>query len=174
MPGSPPTTTAEPGTRPPPRTRSNSAMPVGRRGASRVSVPSPSKAAALPLPPLMATSAGGPEGAAASSMMLFHSPQAAHFPDQREVTAPQAWQTKAFEVLAIIQEGPQGSILRKLNRHARRKCRASTNFEQEKKTRTARQLGQGVRRHQRQSAVTTDGSITPSGSMISSTVWHGS
>jgi hypothetical protein len=35
-------------------------------------------------------------------MMLFHSPQAAHFPDQREVTAPQAWQTKALEALAMI------------------------------------------------------------------------
>ena len=34
MPGSPPTRTAEPGTRPPPSTRSNSAMPVGSRGAS--------------------------------------------------------------------------------------------------------------------------------------------
>src|SRR6478609_7912496 len=103
MPGSPPTRTAEPGTRPPPSTRSNSAMPVGSRGASRVSVPSPSKAAALPLPPLMATSAGGPAGAAVSSMMLFHSPQAAHLPDQRAVTAPQAWQTKALEALAMTR-----------------------------------------------------------------------
>jgi hypothetical protein len=55
----------------------------------------------------MATSAGGPEGAAASSMMLFHSPQAAHFPDQREVTAPQAWQTKAFDALAMINSEPR-------------------------------------------------------------------
>ena len=50
----------------------------------------------------MATSAGGPDGDAASSMMLFHSPQAAHLPDQREVTAPQAWQTKALEALAMM------------------------------------------------------------------------
>jgi hypothetical protein len=35
-------------------------------------------------------------------MMLFHSPHAAHFPDQREVTAPQAWQTKAFEAFAMM------------------------------------------------------------------------
>src|SRR5215468_6130700 len=88
MPGSPPTSTAEPGTRPPPSTRSSSAMPVGSRGASRVSACRPSKAAARPLPPLMATSAGGPKGAVASSMMLFHSPQTAHSPDQRVVTAP--------------------------------------------------------------------------------------
>ena len=86
MPGSPPTSTAEPGTRPPPSTRSNSAMPVGSRGASRVSVPSPSKEAALPLPPLMATRAGGPAGAAVSSMMMcplpagraFSGPAGAH------------------------------------------------------------------------------------------------
>jgi hypothetical protein len=50
----------------------------------------------------MATSAGGPDGEAASSMMLFHSPQAAHFPAQREVTAPQAWQTKALDALAMM------------------------------------------------------------------------
>jgi hypothetical protein len=34
-------------------------------------------------------------------MIEFHSPQAAHLPDQREVTAPQAWQTKAREALAM-------------------------------------------------------------------------
>src|SRR6476620_6738506 len=62
MPGSPPTRTAEPGTRPPPSTRSNSAMPVGSRGASRVSVCRPSKEAALRLPPLIATRAGGSRG----------------------------------------------------------------------------------------------------------------
>src|SRR6187455_1144788 len=50
----------------------------------------------------MATSAGGPDGAVASSMMLFHSPHAAHFPDQRAVTAPQAWQTKALDALAMM------------------------------------------------------------------------
>jgi hypothetical protein len=49
----------------------------------------------------MATSAGGPEATGVSSTMLFHSPHDAHFPDQREVTAPQAWQTKALEALAM-------------------------------------------------------------------------
>jgi hypothetical protein len=46
----------------------------------------------------MATRAGELEGAT-SSMMLFHSPHEAHLPDQRAVTAPQAWQTKALEAL---------------------------------------------------------------------------
>src|SRR6185437_464379 len=38
MPGSPPTSTAEPGTTPPPSTRSNSSIPVGRRGVSLSSI----------------------------------------------------------------------------------------------------------------------------------------
>jgi hypothetical protein len=38
--------------------------------------------------------------------MLFHSPQAAHLPDQREVTAPQAWQTKALEALPMMGGQP--------------------------------------------------------------------
>ena len=79
-------------------------MLVGRRGASRVASDRVSKEASLPelppLPPLMAIRAGEPEGAA-SSMIEFHSPQEAHLPDQRVVTAPQAWQTKAREILAI-------------------------------------------------------------------------
>ncbi len=77
------------------------AMPVGKRGASSVSASRLSKAAARPLPPLMATSAGVPGAGAVSSTIEFHSPQDAHFPDQRDVTAPQAWQTMALEGLAI-------------------------------------------------------------------------
>ncbi len=34
MPGSPPISTTEPGTSPPPSTRSNSSLPVGQRGTS--------------------------------------------------------------------------------------------------------------------------------------------
>jgi hypothetical protein len=34
-------------------------------------------------------------------MIEFHSPHEAHLPDQRAVTAPQAWQTKALELLAM-------------------------------------------------------------------------
>jgi hypothetical protein len=40
----------------------------------------------------MAMSAREPEGVC-SSMIEFHSPHEAHLPDQRAVTAPQAWQT---------------------------------------------------------------------------------
>jgi hypothetical protein len=48
----------------------------------------------------MAMSAGEPVGAC-SSISEFHSPQAAHLPDQRGLTAPQAWQTKARDALAM-------------------------------------------------------------------------
>ena len=67
---------------PPPVTRSSSAMPVGSRGASRVSVRQALEArrAALAAFERDSPAAGA---AAASSMMLFHSPQAAHLPAQR-------------------------------------------------------------------------------------------
>ena len=35
-------------------------------------------------------------------MMEFHSPQAGHLPAHLLVTAPQAWQTKAREGLAML------------------------------------------------------------------------
>jgi hypothetical protein len=53
----------------------------------------------------MAISAGEPEGAF-SSMMEFHSPQEPHLPDHLLVTAPQAWQTKAREALAMVSDQP--------------------------------------------------------------------
>ncbi len=46
-------------------------------------------------------SGAGPDGLAASSAMLFHAPQEEHWPAQRGETAPQAWQTKAREALAM-------------------------------------------------------------------------
>src|SRR5260370_176002 len=49
MPGSPPTSSTEPRTKPPPVTRSNSAMPEGRRGASCASPASGSSANGRPL-----------------------------------------------------------------------------------------------------------------------------
>ena len=78
MPGSPPTSTAEAGTRPPPSTRSSSAMPVGARGGG----------SALPARPTKLTLLAGRRlrrrrrGAAttASSTMVFHSPQVSQRP----------------------------------------------------------------------------------------------
>src|SRR6185295_777234 len=91
MPGSPPTNRAEPGTSPPPVTRSNSPMPVGRRlgGASSVF-----RSSRLILRPLTRRDAPPPKGGAMpSSVMVFQPPQASHLPDHLAWVAPQDWQT---------------------------------------------------------------------------------
>src|SRR5437868_5319899 len=95
-PGSPAISSTEPRTKPPPVTRSSSAMPDLRRGASCVSPPaSGSSAKVRPL----RGSLPGPAGRAPmpppapSSTSVFHSPQASHLPCQRLVAAPQFWQT---------------------------------------------------------------------------------
>ncbi len=79
MPGSPPTRIAEAGTRPPPSTRSSSAMPVGMRGGGAEVPLRPTK---LDAPP--AAGACGPgrwrRVSAASSTRVFHSPQASQRP----------------------------------------------------------------------------------------------
>jgi hypothetical protein len=97
MPGSPPTSSAEPRTNPPPMTRSSSPSPEDRRGASWVSPASGSSANSRPL-------RGGRPGARAafSSAIVFHSPQASHLPCQRRLAAPQFWQTKFDVPRAIV------------------------------------------------------------------------
>ena len=92
MPGSPPIRRAEPGTSPPPITRSNSAMPVGRRSAGALS---PSRGWRSILRPRPADRPLGALSAAASSTMVFHAPQASQRPLQRGWLAPQVWQTIA-------------------------------------------------------------------------------
>src|SRR5690606_25113983 len=99
MPGSPPTSKAEPLTKPPPVTRSSSASPVTTRAALSVSPDSGTRLVGRPL----ALADFGPAPtplSVISSTMVFHSPQASHRPCQREVTAPQAWQTKEDRDLA--------------------------------------------------------------------------
>src|SRR5258708_2159522 len=92
MPGSPPIRSAEPGTRPPPVTRSNSAMPVMRRGGGASSDLRSSRANLWPLRRLPARAPMG--GAAPSSVMVFQPPQASHLPDHLGAMLPQVWQTK--------------------------------------------------------------------------------
>src|SRR5262245_56473359 len=100
MPGSPPINTAEPGTNPPPATRSSSPMPVTTRAGCGSPPVSPTSLPDRPLGRLapLAPEAGIP---AASSMMVFHSPQLSHRPDHLAWTAPQDWQTKLDEGFAI-------------------------------------------------------------------------
>ena len=90
MPGSPPISTAEPGTRPPPVARSNSSMRVRRRSAASAVPVRPTKSSLRPLPPprpLGAASRG------ASSVIEFQAPQASQRPLHLVWLAPQAWQT---------------------------------------------------------------------------------
>ena len=99
MPGSPPTSTMEPGTTPPPSTKSNSARPVRRRW---LSVPTTSRrrgvactAPPWPKPPAPAARRAFLEVAAGvmiSSTSVFHSPQASHLPCHLEWSAPHSVQ----------------------------------------------------------------------------------
>src|SRR5690349_15141492 len=99
MPGSPPTSSAEPLTKPPPVTLSSSAMPVTTRAALSVS---PDRGTRLVgRPPDFADFGPAPTPLSViSSTMVFHSPHASHRPCQRVVTAPQDWQRKDDRVLA--------------------------------------------------------------------------
>src|SRR6266851_2604618 len=101
MPGSPPTSSTEPRTKPPPVTRSSSAMPEDRRGASWLL---PVRLSSTNLRPLRLerTETGiAVAPVVSSSESVFHSPQESHLPCQRLYAAPQFWQTKESADLAI-------------------------------------------------------------------------
>ena len=106
MPGSPPIRVAEPGTKPPPATRSNSSIPVATRGSGLDAPERSSNAKARPAGARRADLPPTPS-AAASSMIVFHSPQDSHLPCQRWVIAPQFWQTYEERGLAM---GPSGAF----------------------------------------------------------------
>src|SRR5437660_6266210 len=92
MPGSPPTSSTEPRTKPPPMTRSNSVIPEERRGASWLLPVSDSSWNCRPL--RLERIETGTEPEVSSSESAFHSPQPSHLPCQRLNAAPQFWQTK--------------------------------------------------------------------------------
>jgi hypothetical protein len=101
MPGSPPTSVAEPGTSPPPATRSNSPIPETWRFSSTLEPESATKSI---LRPPVATLFGSASWPAASSTIEFHAPQSSHLPDHLRCVAPQAWQTKReVDALAMAQ-----------------------------------------------------------------------
>src|SRR5215475_4483983 len=99
MPGSPPTSSTEPRTKPPPVTRSSSAIPEERRGASWLLPDSDSSANVRPL--RLERIDTGTLPVVSSSASVFHSPQDSHLPCQRLYAAPQFWQTKERVDLAI-------------------------------------------------------------------------
>src|ERR1700760_158284 len=93
MPGSPPTSVAEPGTRPPPSTRSNSPICDKRRGTSRPpSLFNGTNSIRLDLRLTSFSPLGGPF-CAASSTRQFQPPQPSHFPAHLGNDEPQDWQT---------------------------------------------------------------------------------
>ena len=103
MPGSPPTSTTEPGTTPPPSTKSNSPRPVGQRVVSPDSTSRRRTGAAA-----AARCGGAPSRrrsartrAAGSSASVFHAPHAGHCPCQRGDSLPQSVQKKAVFARAM-------------------------------------------------------------------------
>src|SRR5262245_53065052 len=96
MPGSPPSSTSEPGTTPPPSTRSNSSMPVDRRTPVAVSTSAYSFAApvlencAYRLFPF---GAAATDSVARSSTSEFQAPHSAQRPSHFGDCAPHSWQT---------------------------------------------------------------------------------
>ncbi len=82
MPGSPPNNVTEPGTKPPPNTRSSSPMPVGTGSdsvelTSPMGIASPGGTNARPAASVTSDSSGP----STSSTREFHAPHARHFPD---------------------------------------------------------------------------------------------
>src|SRR5438552_12212647 len=100
MPGSPPTSSTEPRTKPPPVTRSSSAIPEERRGASWLL---PARLSSAKVRPLRFERIDtGTLPVVSSSASVFHSPQDSHLPCQRLYAAPQFWQTKERVDLAMM------------------------------------------------------------------------
>src|SRR5450755_5107665 len=106
MPGSPPTSSTEPRTKPPPVTRSSSAIPEGRRGASKLLPVRVSSANSRPLRLERIETGIEVAPVVSSSASVFHSPQDSHLPCQRLKAAPQFWQTKERVDLAMESRRP--------------------------------------------------------------------
>ena len=112
MPGSPPSSTSDPGTRPPPRTRSSSTIPVVMRsGVSSVS--SSSRVTAGTAPSALWRAAG-----AASSATVPHSPQVGQRPTHRGACAPQAPQLYDTRARDAVARGPRAGITTRSGRRA--------------------------------------------------------
>src|SRR6516165_11542264 len=89
MPGSPPTSSTEPRTKPPPVTRSSSTMPEDRRGASWLLPVRLSSANNRPFRLERIETGIVVAPVMSSSASVYHSPQESHLPCQRLYAAPQ-------------------------------------------------------------------------------------
>ena len=99
MPGEPPSRTTEPGTTPPPSTRSSSPMPVLSRATSsaRTSRSGTARPGAAFAPPPRAVLAG-----ATSSTSVFQSEQLGHWPCHLAVVAPHVEQVKTERAIRLL------------------------------------------------------------------------
>src|SRR5439155_957510 len=103
IPGSPPTSTTDPGTMPPPKTKSNSARPVGQR--SIASLPMADRRTGGP--PVVTVALRPPRPPdrqsarpTTSSTNVFHAPHASHRPAHFGCSAPQSLQRNTECALA--------------------------------------------------------------------------
>src|SRR5256885_6669477 len=113
MPGSPPTSTTDPGTMPPPSTKSNSASPVRQRSGRTVARLESWTGATSPAlafqPSDLAT-----DRPTASSTSVFHSPHASQRPAHFGWSAPHSVQRNTERALATVRLGrcvPQGAVV---------------------------------------------------------------
>ena len=111
MPGSPPSSTSDPGTTPPPSTRSNSSMPVESRTAlARLDVGVQRGARATRPAARSGWRAPRPRGSAArSSTSVFQPPHSAQRPIHLGACAPHSWQTKTTLGAFIRIPAPPGA-----------------------------------------------------------------
>ncbi len=108
MPGSPPSSVTDPGTMPPPSTRSSSPIPVGCGRPIWVSM-SPIWTGVDGANDVSAGVASG--GAASSSTSVFHAPHPEHWPAHLGCEVPHsmhAWMTLVFAMPTTMTNGCDG------------------------------------------------------------------
>src|SRR5947208_9156790 len=100
MPGSPPTNTTDPGTMPPPSTKSNSRRPVCQRSTPGPAPRADRRTGGLPDGVAPILSARPPVRPTASSTSVFHAPHASQRPPHLGCSAPQSVQRNTDPPLA--------------------------------------------------------------------------
>src|SRR5947208_15820522 len=117
MPGSPPTNTTDPGTMPPPSTKSNSRRPVCQRSTPGPAPRADRRTGGLPDGVAPILSARPPVRPTASSTSVFHAPHASQRPPHLGCSAPQSVQRNTDPPLAT--GGLRGCFARRVLVEAR-------------------------------------------------------
>ena len=105
MPGSPPISTNEPGTRPPPSTLLSSADGIVMRGASFASIWLTGLGFSAVAPRRLVVNVLDGPAVTRSSTMVFHSPHTGHLPAHLGESAPHDEQYHTLFVLGAIEWG---------------------------------------------------------------------